>query len=515
MAAGAMLSVGQPVDGRTLDILRATMIAERVPSELMAFICDKCAVGLCPEDVPVDVGFPQKQASLFTAAVILFALRATPHGDPLDVAARLCAPYRVKPEFISAFARELSANAWSRRSDDTAASLRLLLDPPEMLVDILRRYQGEAQKARRERRGVGLIAPRRIQHGDDRKASDALRAMAGFDDLVGFVMEHALETWERVANVGGKVRVGPNQLPELYELYRGCVARSGVTPEPELYIEDGPINAYTFGTDRPFIVLHSMAIAFLSTAELEFILGHELGHIRFEHVLYQTLGRLIPRIASQLPFGEGIAGGLDLLLYEWSRKAELSADRMGLLVCQDPDAALSVMVKLSGFPSTHYQSVNVEAFLAQHQDFEALDKEMTGVIAKVLRSTNLTHPWTVIRAHEMRRWVQDGDYQKLLSADAPALPNAPDPQQRSLPAMRADLALPAGPGTPPPLDKPLLFECPLCRSVVRPEERACATCGSPVTGRDRFWRCGRCGVPGRPSHQFCESCGSPQPPDQR
>lgn len=492
MAAGAVLSGGRPAGDEAVALLRAAMVAERVPEALVASVTEKCASGLRPEDVPVNAGLSQEQAALFAAAVILFSLRATPHGDALEIAARLCAPYRITSEFVTSFARELASNVEARRSFDTAASLRLLLEPPEMLVTTLRRCQGGSPKARPARRSVSHVSPQRIQHHGDREASEALREVSGLDDLVGFVMKHALEKLERVSNVGGRVRVGPNQFPGLYEIFRGCVARSGVKPEPELFLENGSINAYTFGTDRPYIVLHTGAITLLSTSELEFILGHELGHIRFKHVLNLTLGRVLPRFATQLPFGDVIAAGLDLALFDWERKAELSADRMGLLVCQDPDAALRVMVKLSGVPAALYRSVNVEAFLEQYNDFEALDRDATGALAKVVRSAYQDHPWTVVRAHELRRWVIDGDYERALAGG-------------SLGALGANnLQVPRGELLP--------FECPVCGSVVSPGDASCGTCGGPCTARNRFRRCKRCGTPGKPSLQFCESCGARQQP---
>ena len=221
-----------------------------------------------------------------------------------------------------------------------------------------------------------------------------------------------------------------------------------------------------------------------------------------------------------------MARAIHVAFFSWSRKAEFSCDRMGLLVCGDVDAALRVMIKLSGFPFTHYPSMSIEAFLDQYQRFEALDGDPTDAIAKVLQSSYLTHPWTVERAHELHCWVTDGDYQRLLNVDrANALQG--DNQRRGPHA-----ALPAAePGRTPALtqanrsspraiqplhalDKPLLFECPACYSVVLPSESACTVCRCPVTERNRYRRCERCGTPGKPSHAFCESCGSAQQADR-
>lgn len=495
-AAGSILSNGRPLDKATVNILRSTMLKERTPSDLVDAVCDSCFSGLTPEQVPLNPELTKRQAALFAAAVVLFAVRSAPHGDPLDIAYRCSAPYGVTKEFIAAFARELALYPEARRSTDTAASLRMFLEPPDILVEVLRRYQRGGNNGP-ERCGIGLMSPVRIQHPRDREATEALEATAGLKDLVRFLMSHSFEKLERVTNVAAKVRVGPDQFPGLYEIYRGCVKRAGVYPEPELYLENGGINAYTYGAERPYVVLHTGSITLLSTRELEFIIGHELGHIRFQHVLYLTLGRVLPLVATQLPFGEVIAKAIDLALFTWERSAEFSADRLGLLVCQDPEAALRVMVKLSGVPAALYRSVNVDAFIAQYEDYKALDQDFTGTLAKLIRTAYQTHPWTVVRAYELKRWITNGDYDRIVGKGAPKLSGSK--AGRDSVELTSDLSQ----------SVILPFECPVCSSVVAPDATRCVECGGPVTDRDRFRRCMRCGASGKPSLRFCESCGAP------
>lgn len=490
LSAAAVLSCGKSVAAEDTEALRQVMLEERTPPALVESVCQRCREGLGPDDVPVNKGLSQNQVALYSASIILFALRATSRGDPLEIAERLVSPYGVRTEFVAAFAREISTAPDARRTEDTAGSLRLLLEPPDHLVRTLRLYQGGERGEERERASVAHVSSHRIQHPDDREATESLSELSGLGDLVGFVMKHALEKAERVNNIGSKVRVSSTQFPGLYELFRKCVSRSGVVPEPELYLENGSINAYTYGHDRPYVVLHTGAITLLSTAELEFIIGHELGHVRFAHVLYLTLGRILPSLAAQLPFGPAISKGLELALYDWQRKAELSADRMGLLVSQDPDAALRVMVKLSGVPAALYGSVNVKAFLQQYEDFRALDRDLASAIAKVARTAYLDHPWTVVRAYELNRWVESGAFRSLTSAGADVTPE------------RAVEQLPAASLLP--------FECPVCSSVVPADTSICRTCGSPCTQRNRFRRCLRCGSSCKPSLAFCENCGTRQ-----
>ena len=53
----------------------------------------------------------------------------------------------------------------------------------------------------------------------------------------------------------------------------------------------------------------------------------------------------------------------------------------------------------------------------QARAFEAMDKEALNWIARRLSAMGTTHPWTVLRARELLAWIDDGSYDKLLTAD--------------------------------------------------------------------------------------------------
>ena len=79
------------------------------------------------------------------------------------------------------------------------------------------------------------------------------------------------------------------------------------------------------------------------------LIGHELGHIMSGHATY-THDRADPaRAQASRDSGLGlIALPFQLALLEWSRKAELSADRAGLLASQDPHVTMGMYLKLAG-----------------------------------------------------------------------------------------------------------------------------------------------------------------------
>jgi Zn-dependent protease with chaperone function len=54
--------------------------------------------------------------------------------------------------------------------------------------------------------------------------------------------------------------------------------------QPDLYVRQSPTpNAYTLAINgkRPFIVVHTSLIELLTPAELQAVLAHELGHLKY------------------------------------------------------------------------------------------------------------------------------------------------------------------------------------------------------------------------------------------
>jgi hypothetical protein len=83
----------------------------------------------------------------------------------------------------------------------------------------------------------------------------------------------------------------------------------------------------------------------------------------------------------------------------------------GLLGCQDEDVALRTMTKLAGLPSKYFATVNTEDFIQQARNFRAMDADTGTKIAKLLSVVGATHPWTVMRAQELRAWIDSRGYE--------------------------------------------------------------------------------------------------------
>jgi Zn-dependent protease with chaperone function len=256
-----------------------------------------------------------------------------------------------------------------------------------------------------------------FQHPADVSATEALRSVPGLDTVVGKVMEYGFERLYYLDNVAGNVRVSPRQFGRLYKnLQWGCKILG--VEEPELYITLDPVpNAFTYGHTRPFIVMTSGLVDMLDDEERFFVLAHELGHIKADHVLYTVLAKNIAAIMTligqaTLGIGALLGQGLVLALYEWFRKAELTADRAGLLCVQDLEPCVRTFMKLAGGASRLYAEMNQDEFIRQIRAYEDADRSNLNKAYKILLTLYRTHPFPILRAKELDAWYSAG-YQDL------------------------------------------------------------------------------------------------------
>jgi Zn-dependent protease with chaperone function len=211
--------------------------------------------------------------------------------------------------------------------------------------------------------------------------------------------------------------VGPTQFPRVNQLYTDVLTTLDWTERPELFVSQTPFaNAGAYGMDKPFIVINSGALKLLDDDEMRSLLGHELGHVMSGHALYHTLLVLLLNVSfSALPFLAGIAIlPIQLALLEWFRKSELSSDRAGLLATQDPLASLRMNLKFAG--GGDMQQMDLNAFLVQAKEYEETGGAVDRVF-KILGVLTRTHPFNTVRAAELQRWVEGGDYDRVLRGE--------------------------------------------------------------------------------------------------
>jgi Zn-dependent protease with chaperone function len=310
----------------------------------------------------------------------------------------------------------------------------------------------------RERRKLTGLRPQTYEHPSDTQALNVLQKTSGLETLVRKCNEWGFERLLRVQLTGSHLRVNADNFPEVHEKVVAACDIIDLPMMPDVYIAAGAeINAFTAGVERALIVLNSSTIDMLSDDELFFVIAHELGHIKSGHVLYYQIAEFLPVVgeivgAATFGIGELLGAGLQMALLNWKRMSEFTADRAGLLACQDANAAITAMMKIAGLPRKCYASINPEDFIAQAREFKALDAEKLNWFAKWLSAMGQTHPWTVMRANEFLAWIDSGAYQKVL--DTPHDPAALPPGTHAF--------------------------CTRCGHALITTARFCPECGTPV-----------------------------------
>jgi len=254
------------------------------------------------------------------------------------------------------------------------------------------------------------------EHPADRAALNTLRMLPGFDEVLRTLFGYLGEKPVRLAFQANAVRVSPTQFPRVEKLY-GRVAQTLDAPEEyPVFVAQTPIvNAGAYGMDRPFILLNSGMLGLLDDDELEFVLGHELGHIMSGHVLYTTMMVILFQLAERgFPIVGLAARAVLFALMEWYRKAELSADRAGALAVQEPDAGMRTMLKLAGGGARG--ETNLPEFVRQADEYRQ-GGDLADQVFKVLNLLGARHPFPVLRVAELRDWHQAGDYDRILAGD--------------------------------------------------------------------------------------------------
>ncbi len=264
------------------------------------------------------------------------------------------------------------------------------------------------------------ISSRAWEHPADKGALAALRELRGFDDVLKSISGIWDDRAWRMMFLGGSIRADHRQHPRVHRLFAEAAASLDVAELPELYVQLSPqINAQCVGISGPFIVVTSAAVDAMDDDELRYVLGHELGHLLSGHAIYRTMMTILANLAvnlAWLPIGAMALRAIIAALSEWWRKAELSADRAGLLAGQDPSAALRAHMKLAG--GGDLSEVDTAAFLEQAAEYESAG-DLRESFIKLRLTVNLTHPLPVARAADLRRWVDAGAYARILGGDYP------------------------------------------------------------------------------------------------
>jgi Zn-dependent protease with chaperone function len=264
------------------------------------------------------------------------------------------------------------------------------------------------------------ISSKAYEHPADRAATSALHSVPLLDKVVKRLSDLGHERRLRQIVMGNAVRLGTEQVPEIWGSYLLCTSILDLEFVPDLYATNDPtVNAMTIGAKTPIVVVNSALIRSYTPNEIRTVLAHEVGHVLSEHYYYTSALLLLKQfMEGALP--KSLFLGLPvramyLSLLEWARAAELSSDRAAALVMADPLEPCRMLMRLAGGA---LPGMSFEAFLAQASEYENED-DLFSRHARFWVELNLTHPMAVRRVKELVAWAKSGDYDRIRGGDYP------------------------------------------------------------------------------------------------
>lgn len=336
------------------------------------------------------------------------------------------------------------------------------------------------------------LSPAAFQHPLDIQAAANLKKVPLLPALLKVVSGSVFEKQIRLMHIASTVRLGPNQGRTVYEKFIKAASILDLPALPEIYVSNQyVINAYAFGIKQYQITLLAGLIDSLSEEELLAVIGHELGHVKCQHMLYKTMAYIlrmfgIEFLKTLLPAGTGTLASLPLQLaiLHWERMAELSCDRAALLVVQDPTVVASALSKLAGGSKKILPEINLEDILQQAEEYEDSGDGLVEQLFKVNMMLTQTHPFPVVRAKEIMAWGNSEHYQNILNSEY---------------AHQASSAALAVSG-------PVARVCPNCKQIARVDASVCPACGSSLRRAHRV--CTECRIRVFSTWSTCPGCGS-------
>lgn len=272
---------------------------------------------------------------------------------------------------------------------------------------------GEGQQVR-----LAGLTPAFYQHPADRAATAAIERIPQLTYLSRKYLTH-LEWLYRAEVMSSGIKLGPAQLPSVYQAHVDAYRRLDMPILPDLYLTESPhFNASVFGANRPIATIQSRTVESLEQRSIRAILGHEAGHVHCGHSAHGQIATFLTSMLSRLsgPASKLPTAALRPLLEQWQRSRELSCDRAAALVMGDVEPVCRMLMYLAA--GTTAAGLSLDAFIDQCRLYVDPPSRADKVL-HVLTSMKPTHPVPVRRVKLLLDWAEGPDFHAILSGDLP------------------------------------------------------------------------------------------------
>jgi len=235
-----------------------------------------------------------------------------------------------------------------------------------------------------------------------------------------------------VLAMNGAKPIGPDQMPEVYEIVQELTQRAGM-PMPKVYLmEDAQPNAFATGRSpsRAAVAVTAGILQILDRRELRGVIAHELAHVKNRDTLVSCVAAVMAGVVTALAnmlqwaaiFGGGRSDDEDggspigaialaiiapiaasMVQFGISRSREYLADQTGAQISGDPEALARALEKLQRgamrIAPEHARPATASLFIIN---------PFAGLSGRRVMSLFSTHPDTDERVRRLRAMASEG-----------------------------------------------------------------------------------------------------------
>ncbi|NTV94419.1 MAG: zinc-ribbon domain-containing protein [Thiobacillus sp.] len=235
------------------------------------------------------------------------------------------------------------------------------------------------------------LAAEEFEHPAMQQVNQTLRQSIILNQMAESISARVGKPWYE--SCFNSVQVTDKQYAKLGELAAIAARRIGFARVPSVYIEaDRGYQSNTYGSEADAFVNVGMFLPkLLADRELLFILGHEFGHLLCRHALWMTVSLFLCGQSRSNIMSEGLLAllsnplkilesGVESMIMNWMRVADLTADRAALLVCGDISVARRTLFLLYFKSRRELEEVDVEAWARQQENQDAAMAEVSQIM---------------------------------------------------------------------------------------------------------------------------------------
>lgn len=244
-------------------------------------------------------------------------------------------------------------------------------------------------------------------HPDDTATLKSLKKVKAVDKFFTQVENKSNSLFLRMNTLGNCVRITEAGEPRLYNLVRDVCQTLDYKTIPEIYsTRSYAVEIESSGVDKPMLVIPDFLLNYYDDTLLRFALGRAVTRLKSESLKFYVAAKVMIMVTGNV---ELLSESVKLAVANWMRKSELTADRGGLLACQNFKAAMAVLLNKAGMPIQEARAVPYMDYIKAYKIEGNLAK-----IGKGMQTLFDSDGWVNDRIVELFQWYAGGQYGDLL-----------------------------------------------------------------------------------------------------